>query len=287
MTIVFTAYCHVPLGAALAFTTRTNNNNKSFQNRPVQSNALLRSPTRPHHQCRPTTTAHKLKQPPEDLDCGRPSHTPAGSYSYRTVTEPRLIQSQASQASPRLINARLFLDCPALYETVQPVQPVQSFQPVLPVLPVRPALCALDREPPRQSRLVSVPCHRPRLLCTLAPIWSCHSIFTALPTPDLVACLLARSLATRQSQTVHSPTPTSPSHYPGGSQNTSRCLGHLLSVAGTSIHLSPRPSHSHRPVRTGRSRQLGRSTGGRAGRWRRQFGPKTPCSHRRVATHSS
>lgn len=152
MTIVFTAYCHVPLAAALAFTTRTNNNNKSFENRPVQSNALLRSPTRPHHQCRPTTTAHKLKQPPEDLDCGRPSHTPAGSYSYRTVTEPRLIQSQASQASPRLINARLFLDCPALYDSVQSVQ---SIQPVLPVLGVRPALCALDREPPRQSRLVS------------------------------------------------------------------------------------------------------------------------------------
>lgn len=167
MTIVFTAYCHVPLGAALAFTTRTNNNNKSCENRPVQSNALLRSPTRPHHQCRPTTTAHKLKQPPGDLDCGRPSHTPAGSYSYHTVTEPRLIQSQPGQASPRLINARLFLDCPALYE---PVQSVQSIQPVLPILPVRPALLCTR---PRTSSAVSsrlVPCHRHRLLCNLAPI---------------------------------------------------------------------------------------------------------------------
>lgn len=116
------------------------------------------------------------------------------------------------------------------------------------------------------SRAVS----SPSLLCNLAPIWSCHSIFTALPTPDSVACLLARSLATRQSQTVHSPTPTSLSHSLGGSQDTSNCLGHLL--VGTRICPSPRPSHCHRLNRTGCFRHLGRP-GGRAGRRGRRSDP--------------
>lgn len=96
-----------------------------------------------------------------------------------------------------------------------------------------PACNQLSTSSAVSSRLV--PCHRPQLLCNLAPIWSCQSILTPLPTPDSVACLLARSLATRQSHTVHSPTPTSPSHSLRGSQNISNCLG--LLVVGPRIHL--------------------------------------------------
>lgn len=139
-----------------------------------------------------------------------------------------------------------------------------------------PACNQLSTSSAVSSRLV--PCHRPQLLCNLAPIWSCQSILTAPPTPDSVACLLARSLATRQSHTVHSPTPTSPSHCLRGSQNTSNCLG-LLVVGPTDP--SPRPSHSHRPKRTGCFRQLGR-TGGRAGRRGRRSDPNAffPPAHR-------
>lgn len=165
----------------------TNNNNNCVREStsPVQP-APLRSPTHPHHQCRPTTTTHTLKQPPGDLDFGRPSQTPAGSYSYRTVTEPRLIQSQAIQSKPGQPAAHqcasVSLDCPVSSSSPSS-PPVPCASPPCPVSP-RLSTC-----PAVSSRLV--PCHRPRLFCNLAPIWSCHPIFTALPTPDSVACLLA------------------------------------------------------------------------------------------------
>lgn len=193
MTIVFTARCRRSLGAAPR-SLRTTRNTQiiiivPFENRPVQSSlAPLCSPTHPHHQCRPTTTTHTLKQPPGDLDFGRPSQTPAGSYSYRTVTEPRLIQSQAIQSNPWEARTALGSSMRVCFSTAQlsssPFSP-----PARPASPPCPVCTLLSTSSAVSSRLV--PCHRPRLFCNLAPIWSCHSIFTALSTPDSVACLLA------------------------------------------------------------------------------------------------
>lgn len=157
-----------------------------------------------------------------------------------------------------------------------------SSPPVRSVSPPCPVCNQLSTSSAVSSRLV--PCHRPQLLCNLAPIWSCQSIFTALPTPDLVACLLARSLATRQSHTVLStpPTPTSPSHCVRGSQYTSNCLG--LLVVGPRIYLLVQVVPIDLTAQVV-SASLGGPVGARddGGDVRTQ----TPSFHRRVATDSS
>lgn len=267
MTIVFfTAHCPSLLGRRAALTNHAQiitSPSRNDQSSPVQSSPL-HLPTHPstpllqahddHTQAQATTRRSRLRE--------------TISYPCRIVF---LLPRHRTSSHP---------------EPVQPVQPsVHQCASVsrLPSSPVRPDCQSVSASlpcpvPARLSTFSAVssrlvPCHRPRLLCNLAPIWSCHSILTAPSTPDSVACLLARSLATRQSVSQSVTPPTRPSHFLAGSQNTPICPGHQ--IEGTWTYLLVRVIPPNRPDRTGCFRQLG------ADRWARgttgsTFGPKRP-----------
>lgn len=217
-----------------------------------------------HTQAQATTRGSRLRETISD-----PCWIVFIPYRYRTSSHPE-------PARPGQPSAH---QCASVSSTAQ-LPSSLNVRPVRPASLPCPVCTRQSTSSATSSRLV--PCHRPRLLCNLAPIWSCQSIFTALPTPDSVACLLARSLATRQSHTVHSPTPTSPSHCLGGSQDTSNCLG-LLAV-GPRIQLLVRAIAIDLAAQVD-SASLGGPVGARddGGNVRTQ----TPSSHRRVATDSS
>lgn len=244
MAIVFTVQlstCHRSVGAAPPFTdcpdcmhnTQGHRNTQIITIHPSFSRNDQSSPPALLHFAHPSTArttsagprrphTSSSNHPASDLDFGRPTTPLLPSYSYHTVTEPRLIQSQSS---PRFINARLFLDF-AQRDSFSSSPPVRSAQSSL-ALPFSSTRLSNS---PRQSRLLSRAVSSPSTACPLAPIWSCHSILTALPTPDSAACLLALSLyshaavADRLIPHPHHPKPFSTWF---GSQDTTTCLGHL------------------------------------------------------------
>lgn len=156
--------------------TALHTNNKSFRGYGHGQSSLLQStpPTRPHHRAGPRQPPHRLKQPPGDLDCGRPSGTPAGSYSHRTV--PNFVSSRASPASPALGSSMRV--CFSTAQLFSPSSPSGL-----------PAVCLIEL---LGSLVLSRAVSSPQLLCTLTPIWSCHSMLTP-PRPPirLLACLRA------------------------------------------------------------------------------------------------
>lgn len=223
MAIVFTAHCRLSGGAALC-SPRTQiiiNPSRIHRPSPVQSSvcstllAHTPTPTPPvqagddHTQAQATTRRSRLRETTSD-----PCWIVFIPYRSRTSSHPEPVQPGQPSAHQCASVSQL-----PSSPVVRPVRPVPRASTPC------PPFTRLSTSSAVSSRLV--PCHRPRLRCNLAPIWSCHSIFTALPTPDSVACLLARYLATRQSHAGLSPAPTTPSHSLAGSQDTSNCLGHL------------------------------------------------------------